>query len=201
MIDELRSQLLTTDEVPLAVVGWAADTGITFVDLWSVRRRIIRRAAEGTFAPFAGDRRRAEGEAMFLQFRDAIGDLAAGTAPSQLAASAAFEWLPAAGLLPLQSAGWLDGFNVAAFFTGMTTRGPEYVTAADVDAIMRTSFEYPPIATDGHEVTWVYLVRENSAVAPSGGQTYALFATGHMPYAANARFDLSAWDYSNYALI
>ncbi len=57
------------------MIGWTADAGIEFVDLWSVRRRVTRPAAEDQFAPFAGDRRRAEGEAMFLQFQAAISDL------------------------------------------------------------------------------------------------------------------------------
>ena len=201
LIDTLRSQVLTNDQVPLAIFGWDIDHGIEFVDLWSVRRRVIRRAAEDDFAAFAGDRRRAEGEAMFLQFQDAIGDLRSGPNPQTLSATSAFTFLPAAGLLPLRGTGFAQGFDLAAFFSGLTTRGPVYVNGAEVDAIIQRSFAYAPIGLTGGEVTWLYLVRENSSAGPSVGQGYALFASGHIPYAANARFDLSEWDFSNYGLV
>src|SRR5205085_12657432 len=69
LIDTLRTQVLTDDEVPLAVIGWSIDDGIQFVDLWSVRRRLTRRAPEGSWVSLASDRGRAEGEARFLQFQ------------------------------------------------------------------------------------------------------------------------------------
>jgi hypothetical protein len=201
LIDELRAQILTDDQVPLAIFGWDIDQGIQFVDLWSVRRRVTRRPAEGDFAAFAGDRRRAEGEAMFLQFQDAIADLRSRPTPQTLTASSAFTFLPAAGLLPLRGAGFSKGFDLSVFFTDLTTRGPVYVNGAEVDAIIQRSFTYAPIQLAGGEVSWLYLVRENSAAAPSGGQAYAMFASGHIPYAANAHFNLSAWDYSNYGVV
>jgi hypothetical protein len=202
LIDTLRAQqVLTDDQVPLAIFGWDIDDGIQFVDEWSVRRRVTRRAAEGDFTAFAGDRRRAEGEAMFLQFQGAIADLRSGPGPQTLAATSAFTFLPAAGLLPLVGQGLAQGFDLAAFFSGLTTRGPVYVNGAEVDALIQRSFTYAPIGLTGGEVTWLYLVRENSAAGPSGDQGYALFASGHIPYAANAHFDLSVWDYSNYGLV
>jgi hypothetical protein len=199
LIDTLRTtQFLTDDQVPLAIFGWDIDDGIQFVDLWSVRRRATRRAAEDDFAAFAGDRRRAEGEATFLQFQGAIADLRSGPNPQTLSATSAFTFLPAAGLLPLRSSGFAQGFDPAVFFGGLTTRGPVYVNGAEVDAIIQRSFSYAPVGLTGGEVIWLYLVRENSSAGPSGSQGYVLFASGHTPYAANARFDLSAWDYSNY---
>ena len=47
LIDRLRRENQLTDcEVPLALVSWR-DEGIQFVDMWSVRRRIVKPSANG----------------------------------------------------------------------------------------------------------------------------------------------------------
>ncbi|HYA08764.1 MAG TPA: hypothetical protein VEG24_04190, partial [Gaiellaceae bacterium] len=115
LLDTLRTQTLGDDEVPLAVIGWSIDDGIQFVDLWSVRRRLTRRAAEGDWASLVSDRRRAEGEAMFLQFQQQIEDLRLAGSPELIAAEDRFEHLPPVGILPIDGPGG-TGFRFVDFF-------------------------------------------------------------------------------------
>src|SRR6185436_15881979 len=68
-IDAMRARGDLTDcDVPLAVVVLTRD-GLSFVDVWSARRKIVDAAAIGTWRGVAGPRRIAEGEAAFLQFQ------------------------------------------------------------------------------------------------------------------------------------
>src|SRR5262249_57998595 len=47
LLDTLRAAgTLTDQDVPLAVVAWTEQDGITFVDAWSVRRRVTAPAAQ-----------------------------------------------------------------------------------------------------------------------------------------------------------
>ena len=48
--------------------------------MWAVRRRLTKAAADAFWEPLIGDRRLAEGEAMFLQFQDHSHHLAASSA-------------------------------------------------------------------------------------------------------------------------
>ena len=197
LIDKLRAETLRDDEVPLAVVSWSIADGIQFVDLWAVRRRVVRPAATATMAwPVAtGDQRQGEGEARFLQFQDQIDDLARREpAPGLLEARDRFTRLPAAGLLPL-GPGRFDTIN---FFAGMKVRGPEFLEGARLDMVLRLSFAYPPIAIPSAEAVWLYEVRENAQA--SGAARYLVFANGHTPYAGDPRADLSYWNYANFAL-
>jgi hypothetical protein len=202
LLDTLRTQTLTPDEVPLAIVGWSIDDGIQFVDEWSVRRRLTRRAAEGDWAAFASDRRRAEGEAMFLQFQQQILDLAE-TEPDLelLEARTRFARLPPVGFIPLAASARPRAFDATSFFGGMKQRGPVYVNGARVPSIIASAVLYPPIDPASGEVTWLYLVRENSTALGTNVDPYVLFASGHTSYAADARFDLSYWDIANYGLV
>jgi hypothetical protein len=217
LIDELRAQILTDDEVPLAMIGWTATGGIGYVDLWSVRRRVTRPPAEGDLALFAGDRRRAESEAMLLQFHDHLKDLLAAPHPEQVAAGATFEWLPAAGLVPIGGLA-SDAFDVDVFFAQVRTRGPAVLEGSRLPQLLDAARSYPPIdltqlakdvvtAGSGASVPvgvlWLYVVRENVA-APAGvpqPQSYVAFTTGHVPYQADARFELAHWNLANYAEI
>jgi len=52
-----------------------------------------------------------------------------------------------------------------------------------------------------HDVWRVlYRVAETAMAQPSAAPVL-IFASGHLPYRADARFDLFHWDYANYALI
>jgi len=198
LLDTLRTQTLSDDEVPLAVFGWSIDDGIQFIDLWSVRRRITPRSNEGGWASLVSARLDAEGEARFLQFQAQLADLSAPTAnPIALQATAAFEHLPPAGILPLATSHWPSSFNLETFFTSLTTTVvPLYIEGAKLDDLVRQSFAFPPVDLSSEEAIRLYLVRENEQ---GSGQPYVVFANGHLPYRADAEFDLAYWDFANYA--
>jgi hypothetical protein len=199
LLDTLRTQTLTADEVPLAIIGWSVDDGIQFVDLWSVRRRLTRRAAEGDWVALVSDRRRAEGEAMFLQFQAQLEDLRDSTAsPQTLRARDSFGLLPPLGFVPVGPLG-TGAFDREQFFRDVHVREPVYAEGAKVAALVRASFAYPPVDPYGVELVWLYLVRE-AVQAPGPTQDYLIFANGKTPYVGDPRFDLAYWDFANYAL-
>jgi hypothetical protein len=207
LLDILRKQTLTDDEVPLATIGWSIADGIEFVDLWSVRRRLTRLGAEGDWTALAGDRRRAEGEAMFLQFQQQIADLALLEAdPPLLRVVERFTLLPAAGLVPLHTSNRPLGFDQSTFFAGLTTTDqPDkdlvFIEGAKLADLLAESFRFPPIDLASEEAIRLYVVRENEQGSASGlhTQPYALFVNGHMAYRGDGQFDLSYWDNANYA--
>ena len=197
LLDTLRTQTLTDDEVPLAMIGWSIDDGIQFVDLWSVRRSITPLPGEGRWSSLVAARRRAEGEAMFLQFQAQLADVRDEGSTGFLKATERFKHLPPAGLLPL--AGSLSpGFDEGAFFDSITTTDPVYVEGAKLDALVLESLSFPPISLASEEAVRLYLVRENEQ-APTANQRCVVFANGHLPYRGDAQFDLAYWDYANFA--
>lgn len=202
LLDTLRTQTLTDDEVPLATIGWTVDDGIEFVDLWSVRRRLTRATAEGHWASLTADRRSAEGEAMFLQFQNQLADLAGGVAPDTLRCVDEFTHLPPAGLIPLFTSRQQDGFDQVTFFDSLTTTTPVYVEGAKFFDLITESLRFAPIDLSSHEAIRLYFVRENeqASIDPvAQAQPYVLFANGHMPYRGDAQYDLAYWDFANYA--
>jgi hypothetical protein len=205
LIDALRTQVLGDDEVPLATIGWSIDAGIEFIDLWSVRRRLTRPPVEDAWALLSGDRPSAKGEAMFLQFQEQLADLMVGPSAESVTIADSFEYLPPAGIVPVASAGALrPGIDPTTFFAGTTTRAAMVLEGAKVPPLLRRSFQFPPIVPASRELIWLYEVRENrdpgawTAGAPGG--PYLLFTTGFMRYAAQPQFDLSRWDYADFAL-
>jgi hypothetical protein len=206
LLDAVRSTTLTNCDVPLAVMYWTATGGLQFVDMWSVRRRLSRTRQASTF-PAHSDVRVAAAEAMLLQFDEHLSAMAgAGLLHAAVTARTYFRHLPPAGLVPIQVTG-KPGVDVTQFFTGKTTRGPVHFGGAALPALLRGAAEYPPVDLDAEEMIWLYYCAENmlAANAPSAGtqkpQPYVVFSNGHIPYLANARFDLALWDYGNYALV
>jgi predicted NBD/HSP70 family sugar kinase len=206
LLDAVRTTTLTDCDVPLAVLYWTATGGIQFVDMWAVRRRLTHTRPATTFPAFS-DARLAATEAMLLQLDEHLAAMAsAGLLHSAVSGKTTFRYLPPAGLIPLQMTG-KPGINVTQFFAGKTTRGPVHFGGAALPALLRASAEYPPVDLDAEEMIWLYYCAENmkAANAPGAGtarpQAYVVFSNGHIPYVANARFDLALWDYSNYALV
>jgi hypothetical protein len=204
-IDDLPASRLGDCDVPLALLYWTTAGGIGFVDLWSVRRRLTHRAASARWTPLADDRRRSEGEAMFLQFQEhAAALLSSAGDPRVAAATEHFRWLPPAGLLPLAGQG-LPGFDYRQFFRNVTHREPVFAESARLEYVVREALGYAPIDLNSGEFVWLYEIRENRQMGTAGGsappQPYLLFATGHMPFYGEARFDIARWNYSNYSSV
>lgn len=100
-IDQLASTDLTPCDLPLCVFYWDAGA-ITFIDNWSVRRRITRPdVSAASWSGAVADQRAADGEARFLQFQDQVLDLVSAGASRATVASNVFGLLPPVGFLPI----------------------------------------------------------------------------------------------------
>ncbi|MBZ5569168.1 MAG: hypothetical protein LAN64_15120 [Acidobacteriia bacterium] len=206
-IDHLHDLAKLTDcEVPLALLYWT-NTGLQFVDMWSVRRPVFPPTASDAWAPLAGRRRAVEGLAMFLQFQCHLaGLLTAIKSASALASVVAadyFAYLPATGFIPVGGAKSSIGLDYQRFFQGHTYRDPVFIEGAKLETLVHTSLLLPPINLGSGEMFWLYRLRENmQAVAGATinlPQPCLIFANGHIRYEGNAQYDLNYWDYANYA--
>jgi hypothetical protein len=203
LLDGLRPKILTDCDVPLALLYWTSTDGIAFIDTWAVRRRVTPPGSNEEWLPQATARRIIEGEAMFLQFRDHILDLMGGTTNlGSFKATQEFDYMPSLGIIPFALPRSVSAFSLE-FFKELTTSKPVFIEGARLPDLIHRSFSFPPIDLNSKEVSWLYLVRENSeaienqeADAPKG---YLVISNGHMPFAGAAHFDLSRWDYSNYS--
>ena len=199
LLDSLRPNQLTDCEVPLAVLNWT-DDGIKFIDMWSVRRRITQRASFNRWRLLLDERRATEGEARFHQFLDEALDLAVNEDATSIVAKEHFRVFPPAGAIPLSSSS-VGGFDYLTFFADITYREPVYLEGARVEALLRDSWSYAPVDLSSGEMFWLYWVRENAQAisnSPTPIQTCLIFASGQMPFAAEARFDIARWNYSNF---
>jgi hypothetical protein len=197
------SGYLTANDVPLAIIEWN-DTGLGFVDQWSVRRRVTKRGADIFWEPLIGDQRLAKGEAMFFQFQDQISSLTLSVPrPDQIKVIDQFRYVPAVGFVPLAQDSFTLGFHPDLFFDTLTVHTNVFIEGARIEQLLRASFNYPPVdlkAPAGPVMLWVYKVRENRQTSALGGigQPYLIFSSGHMPYMADPHFDVNRWEYSNY---
>ena len=189
LIETMRGYGLDDGEVPLALIAFDSD-GHVFTDNWSVRRPVCLRDPKSIVSTISEPRREALGRAMFRQFQDQLVETPAiGTGTAR----ARFAYLPPAGLLPNMT----DG-KVAQFFSGMTTRGPVYIDASAVEPLLRESFVAPAIDTTSKHAVWLYRIAQTRMANEAD---ILLFASGHLPYRGDARFNLNHWNYANYALI
>jgi hypothetical protein len=197
--DRLRPEPLAACDVPLALFHYQGGR-VAYVDGWAVRRMLTGSPARaGWLLP----ERRCwnEGSAAILQFQAHLDALWTPSAP-QVRMKDHFEKLPPAGVVPLGGSGASAAFDYLRLFDGMTTRGPVYVEGARVGALLERAAWFPPIDVSSREVVWLYLVRENGRARDSGAgvRPYLIFTSGHVPYQADARFDLAKFNYANYAL-
>ena len=201
----IPSKRLTGRDVPLAVIEWKSGSGIGFIEMWSVRRRITRPELAPEWSLWESDSCQIENEARSLQFQDHIeARLASAGNPSTVEARQFLTFLPSAGVLPLAGGRYQQGFDLLRFFNGVTARRPLHVEGARARMLLQMSLNFPPIDLRSRQMIWQYVVRENhQAVDQARGntpQTYLLFASGQIPYQAEPRFDVSRWSYSNYLI-
>ena len=195
LLDALGT-LLHVDEVPLALLAFTGSFNHLFTDNWSVRRPVCLRDVDDVFANLADGRRPGVGRAMFRQFQDHVASLAGanGKLPTVTARSH-FPSLPPAGILQ-----GLTDQEVLAFFSGMKVREPLHIDAASVEPLIRESFVMPAIEAASEETVWLYRIAQNRMRTPAPAPVM-IFASGHLPYRGDARFDLNYWNYANYALM
>ena len=205
LLDDLRPNLLTDCEVPLAVLFWTDEAGINFIDLWSVRRRITRPRTATKWITLNSDRRCAEAEAMFFQFQDQLQDLRTQNFNlATLDARNHFGFLPPIGFVPVGTTP-MPAFDYKAFFQNKIHREPVFIEGAQIDSLMKEALSYPPVDLSSGEMVWLYLIRENVQLFDLAGaqrpQSYVIFVNGHTPYRGNARYDLNRWSFSNFGEI
>jgi hypothetical protein len=215
-IDALLAKGQLTDcDVPLALLYWTPN-GVQFLDMWSVRRPLMRKAENAAFASLIDERRIAVGQVIFLQFQAQIADLASVTGDlGTRLAQAYFRYLPPVAMIPVAEETDSTDTQATKFFTGMTYRSPVFINAARIESLIRESLSYPPIDTQTidpktnekdpqkGEMLWLYRVRENRMAIDFAGsapvpRSYLIFASGHLPYIGDAQFSLAHWNYSNY---
>jgi hypothetical protein len=116
-----------------------------------------------------------------------------------ISATGRFRYLPPAALLPVGAG---RGFDYSVFFGQMTHRNPIFIEGAQLRSLLQESFDYPPIDVNSEIVVWLYLVRENAQASLSSAQppqSYLVFASGHMPYRGEARYDVHHWNFGNFS--
>ncbi len=208
LMDDLRATgTLSSLDVPLALVFWTA-SGLKFVDLWSVRRRLMAPDAQSAGAFVGRDRRLVEAEAMCAQFQQHLSDLLAASAtPASLQIRDHCRYLPPFGMVPLQSAP-LRGFGDAAFFSGVPRRpvpgsgqATPFIDARQLGALRMTALGLAPIDVTAQEFIRVYRPSQNAQADAAGQPTQPVlaFASGLTPELAVARFDMARADFSNFA--
>jgi hypothetical protein len=205
LLDGLRQVGLSDLEVPLALLYMKGAAEIAFIDVWAVRRPLSTPESSAMRGLVEGHRL-AIGQSMFLQFQAQIAALGPPLGGlGTVTARERFRFLPPVGMIPAAEEVDLTDAEATKFFAGMTYRGPAFINAARVESLVRESLCYPPIDTQSAEVVWLYRVRENRTEIELGTATkkppsYLIFASGHLPYRGDAQFDLSSWNYSNFAL-
>jgi hypothetical protein len=196
LLDELRPRSLTDCDVPLATFYWTATGGLVWADMWSVRRRTAQRLGVDALS----DRRIAIGEAMTYQFGEQIAPLFAADGGDSVVASTLFRFLPPIGVL----SSWREDSSTrrgSRFFNGVTTRGPFHFEGTKAAALFRSAFQHAPIDLASGELIWLYRTRETMqrAVSAASSLPPLIFCTGHVEYVADAHYDLSHFNYANYA--
>jgi len=152
------------------------------------------------------DRRMAEGEAMFWQFEEEIESIVAAVPDRRsFKASGFFELIPPLGIIPVYAAGIPKGFDYSKFFEGMSHREPAFIGGTMVSSLVYHGLMFLPLIPTSGELVWLYRIQENmqsyaNPTLPST-QPCLMFARGNISYAGNARYDLSRWNFSNYALL
>ena len=198
-VDDLIDAGTMSDcDVPLALLHWRLNGGLVFADNWAVRRRTAAPPAAAPWPTLSGGRRHSEAEAAFFQFQEHLGELVARAAnPSLIRARTYFRWLPSAGLLPLPGGGRIRGIDGIGFFNDMTARLPVFMEGARFQALLASSFAYPPVDVETGEMFWRYQLRENR-LNPATTPPVLIFTSGHVPFLGEAQFDLAHWNFSNF---
>jgi hypothetical protein len=192
---------MTTREVPLAIIQWTA-TGMGFVDMWAVRRRRTKFAADAFWEPLIGDRRLAEGEAMFLQFQDHSHHLAGAAAEvSTIAAGDHFLFLPPLGILPVRGEGSPRGFDPSRFFGAHASVDVAMLDADQLPPLLDSSFRCEPVRLGSVEKLQLYLIWESvrAIEARSASQLMMVFASPSLPYRGTSRFGYARWSLDRFS--
>jgi len=201
LIEQMRSaEQLTACEIPLAVLHWSSSLGIRFVDMYSVRRRPPGSASDilGLLNGITSARE----DALGLQFQDQVDWLRTRNLLRTARARQFFDFLPAAGLLPVATPSWPDGAEFTTFFDGITYNSPTFVEGARLRIILDQVKEYLPIDLASGELVRLHPIRQNRQLldrnGPGAARPYLLFVTGFAPDFSDPHYNVSRVEYSNF---
>jgi hypothetical protein len=167
LIDKMRKQILADSDVPLAIINWT-NTGLQFVDNWSVRRRISSKTDSDNWTQFVSDRRLSDTEAMLNQFDEQITQLvSASNNPKTIEADNNFRYLPAAGIIPLANA-TTKGFDREKFWGIKNVRNIAEIDGDRLRVLLNQSLLHEPIDLNSMKGIQFYHVRENLAAIDNG---------------------------------
>lgn len=202
LIDQVRGKTLADCDVPLALIHWTS-SGLEFVEMWAVRRRVTRQNDADDWRQLISDRRAAETEAMMNQFVDQLETLQLENNNLQtVEADDYFQYLPPAGVLPLAAQGSsLKGFDTVKFFGNRVSTD---ITSMDGDrlrVLLREAISHEPIDLAGSEKIQLYYIRENLKAFDNGEkvQKALVFARHSLPYFGVARFDEAVWNIDRFS--
>lgn len=210
LMDEMREKTLSKSDVPLALVNWTS-TGIKFVEMWAVRRRITRSPENGRWSFPVGDRRQSEAEAMYSQFADQIREIRSKeTNLETITAVSRFNYLPSAGWLPVKvpvgglnisNATTSKGFAPQAFFGQLGSKEVAMLDGSRLRWLIQESFQHDPIDLKQDKKIRLYLLWENVRAVETGigTQLILIFTKQTLPYSGTARFGYSEFDLSRIA--
>jgi hypothetical protein len=196
LIDDLRPAYLTDCDVPLAILHWTTDNGIDFADNWAARRRIANPSPDGVWSALLGDRRRAETEAMVLQFQEQVEDiLDHETSLDTIAAANRWDYLPPLGFLPVKTSG-AGGFNPATFFGQHLPGEIGTIDAGKLRELAARAADSDPISLAATRKIQLYFIWENILLVKQepGTRLVAVFATPELPYSGVSRFGFAHWN-------
>jgi len=203
MLDDLRDAgCLTPDQVPIALLQWTLSDGVTFVDEWAVRRRLVAPAADTSYGLLTGDRKRAHAEALFEQFQaQVMDDWHSATSTDPLSAQTAdlrFAYLPPVGLVPIDGPASTGGYDPDLFLGAQASSTMESLEAADLRRLIQDGYDADPVLVGGDETFQRYLVRDNEQAVGAGlGVTRVMvFARRSLGHRGTARFGRARFGFS-----
>lgn len=183
LIDEMRENVLSNSDVPLAIINWTAG-GIKFVEMWSVRRLLIKPNNDEDWKQLLGERRKAETGAMMHQFSDQLEQIERESANlSIIEANDIFRYLPPAGIIPIASPG-RKGFDPDNFFGNIGTRDIPNMEGDRLRVLLDQAISYEPIDLEKGETIQLYYVFENLLAIEKGENVrkVMVFARQSLPY-------------------
>jgi hypothetical protein len=203
LLDDLRADCLRDDEVPLALLYWTSTTGIEFIDLWSVRRRVTQRAANANWQVLVSDRMQAEGEARYFQFEGQIENIRIQETNlmTSVAAVDHFKFLPPVGFLPITGTNSPSGFDKNRFFGSLASNDVSHIDARLLREFLHDSFFHQPIDTGKTEKIQLYWIHENVTAVQQQQvpQLVLVFASAALADHDVARFGRAKWGRNRFA--
>lgn len=202
LIDEMRTKTLADCDVPLAIINWTS-SGIQFVEMWAVRRRLTKINADKNWTQLIGDRRASETEAMMHQFADHIESLESVEKDlTKIKAIDRFDFLPPAGLLPITfSSSNKQSFDTEVFFGNVASADIALLEGRSLRSLLDEAKSHEPVDLPAEERIQLYYIRENLEAfnAKETTRLTLVFASHTMSYRGAARFGAAEFDLSRFA--